>query len=684
MNNEQFRSTESSQTREAQEVPLTQNKVEQQPPRTGEQMIAQSEKEVATFKSEGAASFAPLQKRAEQNTLDIEKVDADEWQGLETEAETAREILVAEIDQEAEANEAPETRKLPSEQAHIIGAIRDANFPGSVIIKIQNTDGRMIGYALRRKSNGELEGNTIAYLSDGSVGTTYQLHASDFAQLRDNGVLEKYEHTSPEEVEDQPVPVPTEKPDGMGEEEPEENERGADVPILEERVIENPQLFSEREASKRLLTEQRIQLAREIREQRSAQGNRLLKLQNVLHQGQETLAGEEGDRQSGRLAELQSTEANLMAERISARDLSVQDAKTEQENMRQLIANSETLQSIKDKIRGHYAEASATSKERFETIQKSITQTALRNGVFFVHTIQEGPKRHNELSNVANEATYADDADILLSLEPTISASSIFSGKSEDGRVSGLWSDTGGFILGGGDIQYADRNDVDSLSEGIKKRTIVGGLDKQAPADIDHVVSKRGEIEARVTRSGGRVEAGSSYNEFIINNPKVFGYYQPAATEEDELFADGKYYAGDMSTKNDYEELLYIQERLAKFQVKPELVSESTRETPELYREKLAAFQQKIALFQERFAQMAARGTPLYIMTPDKILYQYHGVNEDGSVNIGEQLTPEEAATGRAGLSGEKRKQLGERVLQKKVFKQEATVEEAHHIIRSL
>ncbi len=634
-------SIETTERQEAHEKHEAPRSVEKSAAEIGEQMIEQAGKEVADFQQEGIAELALVEARAEKEGLSIDGADKEELQGLGKEVIIAKEELVAEIMPPLIPNIPP---PLPQEylQRFLVTPPPLPNTPPPLPAEYLST--------------------ILPYLPSTPPP-----------------LPEEYLRSTPPPLPNMPPPLPE-----MSTKIQQEEEKSS---TMKERVIENPELLSEKEASKKLLSEERIKLAQEIREQRNAQGSRLSRMKNVLETGQEKLEGEQGDKQFGRLSQLQSAEANLMAERISSEELSEQDAGTEKENMNQLIENSEKLKSVKEKIKEHYEKAGEISRERFETIQKSVEQTALRNGVFFVHTIQESSlKRHNELSNVASEATYEDDTDILLSLEPTISASSIFSGKSEEGKVSGLWSDTGGFILGGGDIQYADRNDADSVSEGIKKRTIVGGPNKQSIEDIDKVVSKRGEMESMIKERDGvkMQEQGSVYNEFIINNPKVFGYYQPVGIEEDELFADGKYYAGDISTKTDYEELTYIKSRLEKFKTRPDLVSSFTMETPELYQEKLSAFQAKIARFKERFEKMAARGNSLYIMTPDKSMHEYNGVNEDGSVNMGKQLTPEEVATGRAGLSTEKRKELGEKVLEKKVFKKQETAEEARQIINNL
>lgn len=457
---------------------------------------------------------------------------------------------------------------------------------------------------------------------------------------------------------------------------------------MKERAIENQELLNEREASKKFLPEERAKLAQEIREERRAQRERLAMLRTNIDSA---LVPSEGTdvRQENELykdaAVTQSREASALAGRLeSSLAISEQDAEDEKENISLLIADSDGISSLKAKLREHYVKADKIAREKYESVQKSVEQTALRNEVFFVHTIQEREiLRHNELSNIGSEASYEDDADILLSLEPTISASSVFSGRSEDGKVSGLWSDTGGFLIGGGDILHADRNDLDSRSVGIRERVAAKGSEKQSVADIDKAVSKRGENEMMMTAEG-RQEAGTTYNEFIIGNPKVFGYFQPAYIEEDELFADGKYWAGDKSMKYAAEELIHIKKKLDRYQKDPSLVTKFTRETPELYQEKLSALQENIARYEDRFRQMAARGNPLYIMTQDRKVYEYLGIQEDGSLKIGSQLTPQDVATGRAGLPAEKRRELGEKVIEKRVFKKEETLQEAQEIVSSL
>ncbi|KKR19015.1 MAG: hypothetical protein UT48_C0038G0002 [Parcubacteria group bacterium GW2011_GWE2_39_37] len=76
---------------------------------------------------------------------------------------------------------------------------RDRNFEGSIIVKTKSEDGQTVGYAIRRDSHGNLEGNKIGYMPNGSTGPVYQLHQSDFDRLAEEGILEAYDHALSEE-----------------------------------------------------------------------------------------------------------------------------------------------------------------------------------------------------------------------------------------------------------------------------------------------------------------------------------------------------------------------------------------------------------------------------------------------------------------------------------------------------
>ena len=141
-------------------------------------------------------------------------------------------------------------------------------------------------------------------------------------------------------------------------------------------------------------------------------------------------------------------------------------------------------------------------------------------------------------------------------------------------------------------------------------------------------------------------------NEAVVNNPEVFGFFQQA--EKD---ADGRYWAYNLGTKKD------------------------RAEAAKMRRYRPAAFDTNLANYRRRFAVAQERGVPLYIMTPDREVYECLGVNDDGTVETGRQLTPQEVAAGRAGWSSDKRKEVGEKLLQKGIFRGEKTQEEAKHEI---
>lgn len=136
-----------------------------------EKMIGDAKKEVASLQTTVAEDISKL------------VIDSDEKKALAnlgTEAGVVQAEFLAEI--------TPQSQK-----SNIIEITKDKNFEGSVIIKIQNTEGKVVGYALRKKSNGDLEGNEIGYMENGSVGWVQQIHESGFNNLRENGVMDAFE-----------------------------------------------------------------------------------------------------------------------------------------------------------------------------------------------------------------------------------------------------------------------------------------------------------------------------------------------------------------------------------------------------------------------------------------------------------------------------------------------------------
>src|SRR3989344_483944 len=267
--------------------------------------------------------------------------------------------------------------------------------------------------------------------------------------------------------------------------------------------------------------------------------------------------------------------------------------------------------------------------------ERSVEQVALRNNAFIVHTITEGGvQHHNSNSNVSENATYADSMDITLALEPSISASSVVPGKR-----AGLWT-VDGFLLAGGQIGEVGPRDIGTRAHGIKMR---GGANSPIK-EIDAAVMRNTEAHEEIYKNHGSFVM----NELVVNNPEVFGFFQQAARD-----ADGRYWAYNLETKKEYAEV----EKVRRYGSK--------------------TFDNNLTNYRRRFATAQDRGIPLYIMTPEREVYEALKVSDDGTVAVGKQLTPEEVAKGRAGLAAEKRKEIGERILKKNLFRGEKIQKEA-------
>ncbi|KKU79310.1 MAG: hypothetical protein UY04_C0012G0022 [Parcubacteria group bacterium GW2011_GWA2_47_7] len=391
------------------------------------------------------------------------------------------------------------------------------------------------------------------------------------------------------------------------------------VSEMQERAIANPELLSEKEASKKFLAEERQKLAEEIRAERRRSRDKLGEL--TARTEIEGIFPVEGGTDVERMAknydaltDMRAGEANGIAERLAGSEMSEEDVTEERENIKQLVDNDDKLKILRQKLTEHYSKADGLAKEKFEKIQKSVEQALARNNAFLVHTFTTHKDlRHNANSNITGRATLEDDIDLLLSLEPSISTSSITPGlktslfQEEFGNI--------GVIVGGGDIDGATHTDAGSISTGIKRRRIIGENDVSVEK-IDEVIGQRKD--------------GDGYNEIVVNNPKVFGIFK--SVQEDE--------SGKMMGNPKY--------------------------------------------FEQYVRTATQKGIPPYVMTPDRRLFEFISIDDDGTVIVGAEITPEQVATGRAGLPSEKRKEIGDEILQKNLFKNVNAQREAKEIIASL
>ncbi len=298
------------------------------------------------------------------------------------------------------------------------------------------------------------------------------------------------------------------------------------------------------------------------------------------------------------------------------------------------------------------------SIQRYEGVdeepRRRAEQVMLRNNVFLIHTIQEDARlRHNENSNVSAHATFEDDLDTILAFEPSLSASSIQPGADAEGRVSGLWSQGGGVLLSGGDITFASEQDNGTRTKGIRERTGGGVYQDPVSADIDAVVS---------AQRRSRAEEVGGYNELVIANPEVSGYFKRGEMDE-----QGTMWAYGVETKQDLEELHRLYDANASG-----------------YTDARSLFDRNLSRYQERFDLIKQKGLPFYTMTPDRRFFEVVAVNPNGSLAVGPELTPEQSAEAPAGLPRAERKKLGQRVLEKGIFRDSKTQDEAKKITEEL
>lgn len=439
--------------------------------------------------------------------------------------------------------------------------------------------------------------------------------------------------------------------------------------------------ISVRTLSKEEMIEERSQLAAEILSERREGRENLKELNDKILQLSEAIEYEKGNIEeiefdllevegvradranslSGKFKQLLNIETaddEHVAMVIEAMRENLEFSKTKygamtlalEESTNELIDVDIRLKSLKDKIAEHYEEVR-------ESVLQTVEQSIVRNNVFFVHTINEDPRlRHNAFSNVSESTTFEDDLDIFLSLEPSVSASSVTPGTNEEGKVSGLWSDTGGFLIGRGKISGASQKDMDTQSHSIKYRHAVNENERVTSHEqIDSATQRERYIspETEWKQTGG-------YNEFVIDNPEAIGYFKKCFVDENGWFWTSE------TERNQY-------------------IESKTRDVDDVWgQENARMLANNVAKSLDKLKIMRERGLPFYIMTPDRHFFEVLRIEENGQILVGEELTPEKAARANAGLPPEERKKLGKQVLEKNVFRHHKTMNEARQIIEEL
>jgi len=168
---------------------------------------------------------------------------------------------------------------------------------------------------------------------------------------------------------------------------------------------------------------------------------------------------------------------------------------------------------------------------------------------------------------------------------------------------------------------------------------ILGGGDIQGAAPGDDNTQAKLKYRNGVESSAEEIDEmisgrdiTDSYNELTVNNPKVFGVFRIAQKNE----------AGE----------LYIDEN------------------------DLGGDGKKLA---------ESRGLPFLIMSPDRRLFNLVDVDERGIVTLGEEVTPEQVAEGKAGMvENSWRQQLGKKILDKHLFRRSSDYLEAKKILAEM
>lgn len=414
--------------------------------------------------------------------------------------------------------------------------------------------------------------------------------------------------------------------------------------VLQKREVPvSAEKLSPQEASKKLLQEERAKLARELINERKGNRDKIAELNVRLNLLQMDFVSaetkwEDSQKKYQELSEMRAEQANSFAGRIKKMiglefeadknlkgeieqtEEKAKAAKDEKEslaseirNLEELLKADATRENINKKLADHYAGAEEISQEQFEQEGKKVENSLIRDNVFILHTLTNYTKlRHNENSPVSKAAQLEDDIDILVSLEPSLSTSSV-----SPGHVKNLFQESFGnvgVIIGGGEIQSATNMDAGTVPSGIGRRERT----KTSLEDVDKVLNN--------------VEGG--YNEIVVDNPKIFGIFKSVDVTEDGSF---------MIADSDF----------------------------------LECFNDQINMAHEK-------GIPQFVLTPDRRMFEFAGIDGRGKISVGREIFPADVAQGSAGLSIEDRKKIGSEVISKCFFKNVSHQEEAKKRIAGL
>jgi hypothetical protein len=442
---------------------------------------------------------------------------------------------------------------------------------------------------------------------------------------------------------------------------------------LHEREFYEPkERMSEREASVKMLAKERKELALQIQQERSENRDNIsrlkihLELLDVKHsmeagdakmrqeklQELMALRAEQATTFAGRISKFAeklgfSTHISKLNKSIEAENISLKlseeraaTIKAEQETLEELIASDKTARSIQEKLSEHYARAGEIANAEFERQQKSVEQVVMRNNAFILHALESRSSRRedrpHENSPISQSASLEDEMDILLSLEPSISTSSI----KQDSENDLFANRSYGVILGGGEVVSARSRDI------------------TVPSSIKERMSSTGEISSSEEIDTAISNHNSGYDEILVNNPKIAGVFQKVE------IVDGDSVASIYGTKESRRN-----------------VETSFGEHKKIYENEL---EDKVKKFRRNMEIAHERGVPQFILTENNRMFECLSVSDDGKINMGKEINPADMASAPAGFVDEKRIEAGNRVIEKQVMKETARQEEAKKIISDI
>lgn len=181
-----------------------------------------------------------------------------------------------------------------------------------------------------------------------------------------------------------------------------------------------------------------------------------------------------------------------------------------------IIAEGNDLTSIKSEVK---TELQARDEERFAAMEqdekaRGIETLAQKHQCFFVHDIVDADWKPSENNRAVDTKglSWDDQLDILVGLEPTISASSLQEGVRGDGTFGrGSW----GAFIGEGKVLGGATGDIGTRAYGL--------YDREVPSNARDLNSIDRAIDRQSRRTGNNQD--KSYNELVVERPQVAGIY---------------------------------------------------------------------------------------------------------------------------------------------------------------